>query len=754
MATINGNDSSNIIVGTNAGDVINANGGSDTVLGGNGNDTIDGGSGDDLLSGGNGNDTILGGSGADTLSGGNGNDTLDGGSGSDLVSGGNGNDLLIYRVAENATSYDVYDGGNGKDTLRIFVSQSVYNSAAFQSDLAQLNAKLCHGSASDYLESIGLLVTSIEKVEIFIEGNPNQAPTDIALTNDTVAENAAGAVIGTLSTVDPNAGDTHSYTVSDSRFEVVGGQLKLKAGDALDFEAGSTISVDVTSTDGGGLSITEAFTIHVTNVNEAPTVSAAVTGGGAEESGNASINLLDFASDVDNGAVLHVENVVWDEVPGNMPAGFSLVGNAIVVDTNSLAYNAMAVGESFATHFTYNVVDEHGASTVQHATVTITGTNDAPTVSAAVTGGGAEGPGNASINLLDFASDVDNGAVLHVENVVWDEVPGNMPAGFSLVGNVIVVDTNSLAYNAMAVGETFATHFTYNVVDEPGASTVQHATVTITGTNDGPVAAVDTNGGDAVVEAGVNPGNTPFAGDASASGNVLDNDSDVDNGDSLTVTTTGTIQGVYGSLNLAADGSWTYTLNNADGDTDALAQGESASDVFSYTIADQHGATSSSTLTINITGTNDAPVITGGDTSGSVQEDTASQATGELAAFDPDNGAILTWMAQGGTSSANADFLFAADSLTIARNGNPTFFVDSFSDGNPPPSVPAGTTTASGYGGSGVNGLQEAGGRLIMDSDNAVPFEGVGSPDPIVGLNAVAATQTVTVNITGSNDVR
>ncbi len=540
MATINGNDSSNIIVGTNAGDVINANGGNDTVLGGNGNDTIDGGSGDDLLP----VATVTTRSSATPAP------TCPGATATTrsmaapaaISSPGQRQRSCSSTVSPRMRPATTSTMAVTAKTRCGFSSpQSVFNSAAFQSDLAQLNAKLCHGSASDYLESIGLLVTSIEKVEIFIEGNPNQAPTDIALTNDTVAENAAGAVIGTLSTVDPNAGDTHSYTVSDSRFEVVGGQLKLKAGDALDFEAGSTISVDVTSTDGGGLSITEAFTIHVTNVNEAPTVSAAVTGGGAEESGNASINLLDFASDVDNGAVLHVENVVWDEVPGNMPAGFSLVGNAIVVDTNSLAYNAMAVGESFATHFTYNVVDEHGASTVQHATVTITGTNDAPTVSAAVTGGGAEGSGNASINLLDFASDVDNGAVLHVENVVWDEVPGNMPAGFSLVGNAIVVDTNSLAYNAMAVGETFATHFTYNVVDEHGASTVQHATVTITGTNDGPVAAVDTNGGDAVVESGVNPGNTPFAGDA-IGGQRAHNDTDVDNGDSLTVTTTGTIR--------------------------------------------------------------------------------------------------------------------------------------------------------------------------------------------------------------------
>ena len=83
-----------------------------------------------------------------------------------------------------------------------------------------------------------------------------------------------------------------------------------------------------------------------------------------------------------------------------------------------------------------------------------------------------------------------------------------------------------------------------------------------------------------------------------------------------------------------------------------------------------------------------------------MQEDTTNQVAGDLAVFDPDNGAILTWTAQGGTASADADFLFSADSLRITRNGNTTFFVDEFSDGNPPPSVPAGTTTASGYAAS------------------------------------------------------
>ena len=47
----------------------------------------------------------------------------------------------------------------------------------------------------------------------------------------------AGAVIGTLSAIDIDSHDTHSFSVSDARFEVVAGQLKLVDGVSLDFEA-------------------------------------------------------------------------------------------------------------------------------------------------------------------------------------------------------------------------------------------------------------------------------------------------------------------------------------------------------------------------------------------------------------------------------------------------------------------------------------------------------------------------------------
>ena len=86
-----------------------------------------------------------------------------------------------------------------------------------------------------------------------------------------VDENASGAVIGALTVSDPNTLDGHTFSVSDTRFEVVGGELKLKAEMSLDYEAGTSVNLDVTATDIGGLSHTESFTLTVNNVNESPT---------------------------------------------------------------------------------------------------------------------------------------------------------------------------------------------------------------------------------------------------------------------------------------------------------------------------------------------------------------------------------------------------------------------------------------------------------------------------------------------------
>nr|WP_322712654.1 putative Ig domain-containing protein [Nostoc sp. ChiSLP03a]MDZ8213882.1 putative Ig domain-containing protein [Nostoc sp. ChiSLP03a] len=100
-------------------------------------------------------------------------------------------------------------------------------------------------------------------------------PTAINLTGNTVAENSStGTVIGQLSSIDPDAGDTHTYILEDNaneRFRIVGNQLQVADGSLLNFESTTQHSITVTSTDANGLSLTQVFAIAVTNVNEAPT---------------------------------------------------------------------------------------------------------------------------------------------------------------------------------------------------------------------------------------------------------------------------------------------------------------------------------------------------------------------------------------------------------------------------------------------------------------------------------------------------
>ncbi|MEM9433427.1 MAG: PA14 domain-containing protein, partial [Pseudomonadota bacterium] len=98
----------------------------------------------------------------------------------------------------------------------------------------------------------------------------NEGPESVSLSNTSVAENTAGAVIGQLDVVDPDANDSHSYALSDDRFEVVDGAVKLKDGVALNHEEAATLNLEVTATDTGGASVTQSFEINVADLNEGP----------------------------------------------------------------------------------------------------------------------------------------------------------------------------------------------------------------------------------------------------------------------------------------------------------------------------------------------------------------------------------------------------------------------------------------------------------------------------------------------------
>jgi len=118
---------------------------------------------------------------------------------------------------------------------------------------------------------------SVEKSLIIQVTDVNEAPTGVSLNPSAVAEDApAGTVVGALTAVDPDAGDTHTFELiagegdaDNDAFEIVDQQLRTVV--ALDFETQSEYQIRVRATDLGGLSVETSLVIQVTDVNDAPT---------------------------------------------------------------------------------------------------------------------------------------------------------------------------------------------------------------------------------------------------------------------------------------------------------------------------------------------------------------------------------------------------------------------------------------------------------------------------------------------------
>src|SRR5205823_3171671 len=128
----------------------------------------------------------------------------------------------------------------------------------------------------------------------------------------------------------------------------------------------------------------------------------------------------------------------------------------------------------------------------------------------------------------------------------------------------------------------------YTMTDEHGAQSSSTLTITITGTNDGPVANADT---------GSATENQVISGDD------LANDTDVDDGHVLSLVSASAPAG-QGSASVVAG----QVQFDPGTDFDHFPTRRSSDLTVNYTMTDEHGAQSSSTLTITITGTNDGPV--------------------------------------------------------------------------------------------------------------------------------------------------
>ncbi|WP_425390281.1 cadherin domain-containing protein [Ekhidna sp.] len=95
----------------------------------------------------------------------------------------------------------------------------------------------------------------------------NEAPSDIFISSDTISENReAGTLIGILSTEDEDGDEsfTYSFPTENDLFEIAVDELLSKV--EFDYEESGSHSLEITTTDNGGLSFSKTFDITIIDV--------------------------------------------------------------------------------------------------------------------------------------------------------------------------------------------------------------------------------------------------------------------------------------------------------------------------------------------------------------------------------------------------------------------------------------------------------------------------------------------------------
>src|SRR6185295_18502896 len=293
--------------------------------------------------------------------------------------------------------------------------------------------------------------------------------------------------------------------------------------------------------------------------------------------------------------------------------------------------------------FTVTISDGHGGTVNQVVTVTITGTNDGPTITAGLTDAvGAASEDSANPTLSDSGTIAFNDVDLidvHTASVVaagTNTLGGTLTLG-AVSGETALNETGAVGwtYNVansatqyLAVDQTATESFTVTISDGHGGTVNQVVTVTITGTNDGPtITAGLTDAVGAASEDSANP-------TLSDSGTIAFNDVDLIDVHTASVVAAGTntlggtltLGAVSGETALNETGAVGWTYNVANSATQYLAEDQTASESFTVTISDGHGGTVNQVVTVTITGTNDGPTITAGltDAVGAASEDSAN----------------------------------------------------------------------------------------------------------------------------------
>ena len=498
------------------------------------------------------------------------------------------------------------------------------------------NALAAGATAEDTL-AIAAADGTAGAVTITVTG-ANDAPTANAGTDATVVEGASVTLDGTGSS-DPDAGTTLTYSWARKSGETDNAVTLTNADKAsASFTAPNDIAADVTLTfvltvSDGTASHTDEVIITVTGVNAAATFGGDLTGEVTED---------DDTKDEASGTVTVTDSDGADTVQAQTDkAGtygtFSIKANGewtYTLDNTDDDTNALAAGATVTDAFAIQSADD----TAGTVTITVTGANDAPTADAGANKTVIEG---ASVTLDGTdSSDPDASTTLTYS---WARKSGETDNAVTLTN----ADTASASFTAPNDIVANATLTFVLTVSDGTASATDEVVITVTGAN-----AAATFSGD--LTGAVTEDDDTKDG---ATGTVTVSDSD----GADTVQAQTDKAGTYGTFSIKTNGEWTYTLDNTDDDTNALAAAATVTDTFAIAAADG----TEGTVTITVTGANDAPTADAG--ANKTVAEGASVTLDGTDSSDPDASTTLTyaWARKSGETD-NAVTLTNADTASAS----------------------------------------------------------------------------------------
>jgi hypothetical protein len=526
-----------------------------------------------------------------------------------------------YRVSNlsNASLFTVQPGVAANGTLTFTPAAKAFGTATFT-----LTAEDAGGTAFGRVN-----VSAAQTITITIAPT-NHQPTTIALSAASINENASvGTAVGTLSTSDVDPLDTFTYALvsgtgstDNAAFTIVGTTLKTAAG--FNYEVKSSYAIRVRSTDLGGFFTEKQFTVSVTNVNEAPTITSGATGWIPENSPNVTVIYSPTAIDPDAS-----DSITYSIKPG--------VGDAALVeiDPNYLlaghGHVTLKTPANFETKSSYSftvvATDVGSLSDEKTVIVSVTNANETPTNIALSASSVAE---NASVGTTIgtlSTTDVDAGDTFTYMLVAGTGSTDN--ASFTIVGSQLKTAA-SFNYEAKSI---------YSVrvrsTDAGGLTTEKQFTINVTHVNETP--------SDIALSA------TSVAENASV----------------------GTAVGTLFTSDVDPLDTFTYALVSGTGDADNAAftivgTTLKTAAVFNYEVkssyairvrsTDAGGHTAEKQLTIAITNVNEAP--TDISLSATTVLETAAPGTvvGVLFSSDIDAGESFTYTLVAGTGSTDNGF--------------------------------------------------------------------------------------------------